>query len=281
MGLEEIQTLIPQGPGSLQQKFQALMSRVQELLDNLPFITEGFLSELPQRIQSYLTGLLGTVPGALPTFASVFSTALVGVIAVIFLAVYFAVSPGVYIAGIMRLVPGDRRVAAREFIGRLERRLRGWIVGTVIVSFFVGLGTGVGLWLLGVPLPLTFGILVGVLNIIPFLGLAIGGVLPGLLALTISPTKALMVGVLFLVLDQVDGNILRPLVFAREIEMSPGWVLVAILVLGVLLGPIVGTFLAIPAAVVIGVVIEELTEKEPLPEGGETEEKPPSKGHTE
>lgn len=278
--LEEIQALVPEDQGSFEDRFQALVSQIQDLLGGLPFLTDDFLSGFPERLQSYLTGLLGTVPGTLPTFASVFSTALVGVIAVFFLAIYFAISPGIYIRGIMRLVPNNRRERTREFIGRLERRLRGWIVGTVIVSVFVGLGTGVGLWILGVPLPLTFGILVGVLNIIPFLGLAIGGVLPGLLALTISPGKALMVGALFIVLDQVDGNILRPLIFGREIEMSPGWVLVSILVLGVLLGPIVGTFLAIPAAVIIGVTIEELTDEEPSPEGEAAEEKPPSKDHT-
>ena len=282
--IEEIQALIPEDQGSFQQQIQSLISRVQDLLATLPFFTEEFVSNLPQQLQDALTGMVGSIPATLPTFASIFSTFLVGVIAVIFLTIYLAISPGAYIAAIIRLVPVDRRDGARIFFRRLRRRLRGWVEGTILVSFFVGVSTGIGLWIIGVPLPLTFGIIVGVLNVIPFLGLLIGGILPGLLALTISPTKALMVGALFIAIDQIDGNILRPLIFGREIEMSPGWVLAAILVFGVLFGPVIGTFLAIPAAVIIQVAIEELTdelpERDPSSEGDEAEENPPSDDQT-
>lgn len=278
--LEEFRALTSEGPDGLQHRLQELISQASELLGGLPLIPEDFLGQLPQRLEQYLSGLLGNLPNALPGFASVFSSVFVGVVAVVFLALYFAISPRTYVSGIMRLVPVDRREGAREFVRRVGIRLRGWIVGTIIISIFVGVGVGVGLWIIGVPLALTFGIIAGVLNVIPFLGLAIAGLLPGLVALTISPTKALLVGALFIVIDQLDGNVLRPLIFGREIEMPPGWVLVSILILGVLLGPIVGTFLAIPAAVVVGVVIDELTEKEPPSVDSGAEEKPSSGPHT-
>ena len=62
--------------------------------------------------------------------------------------------------------------------------------------------------------------------------------------------------------------------------MSPGWVLAAILVFGVLFGPVLGTFLAIPAAIVVQVAIDELTERNPSPEDDEAEEEPPSDDQT-
>jgi predicted PurR-regulated permease PerM len=76
-------------------------------------------------------------------------------------------------------------------------------------------GAGLGLWLLGVPLPLTLGLLAGLLNVIPFAGSVLGGALATLVALTISPLKAVEVAILFVVLNQIEGNILQPQVIGR------------------------------------------------------------------
>lgn len=259
--------LIPEGPGSLQQRVQKLISQATDLLSGLPFVSHDFISRLPQRLKSSLSGLVGSLPTTLPTsipaLASTFSAVLVGIITLAFLTIYFAVTPGSYVSIILGLVPRYRRERARRFVDRLVRKLRVWIVGTIIVAVLMGVGAGIGLWIIGIPLPLFFGILVGVLSIIPFIGSAVGGLFPGLLALTISPTKALLVGVLFFILAQADGNVLRPLIFGREFHVPPGMVLLAILVLGTLLGPVIGVFLAIPTAVLVQTMFEELREREP------------------
>ena len=259
--IREARRLTTGGEGSLRQEIKTVASAGADFLNSLPFVPEGFASGLPQQLQGALSGLTGS----LPALAADLQSVLVAIIAVAFLSLYFAVSPGTYVSAAFKLVPADHQESARRFIDRLERKMRGWIVGTLIVSLVMGVGGGIGLWIIGIPLPLVFGIIVGVFSVIPFIGSAIGGLLPGLLALTISPTKALMVGVLFLFLAQADGNILRPLIFGREIEMSPGMVLISILVLGLLLGPVVGVFLAIPAAVLLTVIVEELTSKKPAP----------------
>ena len=88
----------------------------------------------------------------------------------------------------------------------VEDRLRGWIVGTVIVSLFVGISGGVGLWIIGVPLYISIGLIRGMLNVVPYLGSTVGALLPALVALTISPIKALLV----VVLNQAEGYILQP-----------------------------------------------------------------------
>jgi predicted PurR-regulated permease PerM len=131
------------------------------------------------------------------------------------------------------------------------------------VATFVGLGAGLGLWLLGVPLPLTLGLLAGLLNVVPFAGSVLGGALATLVAFTISPLKALEVAVLFVVLNQIEGNILQPQVMGRRVRISTAVVIVSFLVLGTLIGPIIGAFLAVPATVVVSVVLDELAEKRP------------------
>jgi predicted PurR-regulated permease PerM len=141
--------------------------------------------------------------------------------------------------------------------------MRGWISGVAFVATFVGLGAGLGLWLLGVPLPLTLGLLAGLLNVVPFAGSVLGGALATLVAFTISPLKALEVAVLFVVLNQIEGNILQPQVMGRRVRISTAVVIVSFLVLGTLIGPIIGAFLAVPATVVVSVVLDELAEKRP------------------
>jgi predicted PurR-regulated permease PerM len=228
------------------------LSALEGYLGGVPFSTE--LSDLLQRLQGQLTGFIAAVPRVLSSAAS----AVGGLLAVVFLALYFAVSPETYIRGLLRIVPPERRDGVERFIGILARRLRGWITGTGMVAGFVGVSAGVGLWLLGVPSPLTFGLLAGLLNIIPLFGSILGGAPPALLALTISPFKALQVVALFVILNQIDGNVLQPQIIGRQVHLPPALILVSILLLGTLLGPIVGTLLAIPAAVLVVTLAEHL-----------------------
>ncbi len=247
--LKEFRQLTSEGPGSLQS--------VANLFRDLPLIPDA--SRFSEQLRGYLSQFINSLPTLLYSAA----TAAAAVVAVVFLALYFAISPGFYISGILRLVPIERREGIEELLGRVGARLRGWIVGVALVATFIGFGSGLGLWFLGVPLPLTFGLLAGILNIIPFAGSVVGGLLPALLALTISPVKALEVVALFVILNQIEGNILQPQIMGRQVRISTAVVIIAFLVLGTLLGPIIGAFLAVPTTVVVSVVVDELTEKSP------------------
>lgn len=247
--LAEFRQLPSSGFGSLES--------VTNLLQGLPLVPD--LSNLSEKLRGYLSG----IESYLPTLVYTAGEALLSIVAVVFLALYFAAKPGNYISGILRLVPRERRRRVNDFIERVGDRLRGWIVGVILVASFIGTGAGLGLWLLGVPLSLTFGLLAGILNVIPFAGSIVGGALPALLALTISPLKALEDVGLDLVLNQVESHILQPQIMGHEVKISTAMVLVAFLVLGALLGPIIGAFLAVQTTVVFSLVIDEFVESRP------------------
>ena len=162
----------------------------------------------------------------------------------------------------MRLVPLQKRLRVKRFLRTFEVRLWGWIVGQAIVALFVGIGGGVGLWIIGVPLYISFGIIAGVLNVVPYLGSGVGALLPALLALTISPMKAVLVVLLFVALNQVEGYILQPMVMGREVKLHPAMVIVSFLMFGALLG-IVGVLLAVPAAVLCATLLDEWFQDKP------------------
>jgi predicted PurR-regulated permease PerM len=240
------------------------LESLKSVLQSLPFMPD--LSQVIDRLQDLLSQLVSQLPSLAMDVASLLG----GVLAVVFLALYMAANPYALVSGTLRLVPEGRREPARQFLDTLGERLRGWIVGVILVALFIGTGGGLGLWILGVPLPLTFGLIAGLLNVIPFLGSIVGGLLPALVALTISPTKALLVVALFIILNQIEGNVLQPLIMGRQVRLNPAAILISFLILGTLLGYIIGALLAVPTAVFVGVLLDELTSKEPSSEGKES-----------
>lgn len=172
------------------------------------------------------------------------------------------------VRGLLRLVPVEKRGGVEAFLGDLEARLRGWIVGTGVAMLFVGVGAGLGLWAIGVPLALTFGVLAGLLDVIPFFGSILGALLPALVALTISPVKALLVAALFLALNQIDGSVIQPLVMGRQADLHPALILASFLVFGGLLGP-AGLLLAVPTAIFVMTLLQPAyLREEPADDGG-------------
>ena len=235
-------------------------------------------------LSNRLKGFLDQELQSLPRLTIALGGIAVDVVAVFFLSIYFSISPGSLINGGLRFVPQEHRGEYKSVIENLKVRLRGWILGTVVAMFVVGTGVGVGLWLIGVPLPFIFGIEAGLLELVPYVGQVVAATLPLLVALTISPVKALLVVVLFLIVDQLDGQLIQPLVMGHQVRLHPAVVLISFLALGSLLG-LAGVVLAVPAAAFVAVLLEETvlkkdsdsqekresdeqrSEEEPLPAG--------------
>ena len=249
----------------LYSRFPSYVDSLERVSQNLVFVPD--LSSLTERLTDLFYGSVGSLPSLL-TDAAGFAGA---VAVVVFLALYISISPSPLVSGVLRLVPQGRREGAREVLAVLEAELRGWIVGVVAVSLFIGVGSGVGLWLIGISLPITFGLLAGLLNVVPYLGSTVGALLPTLLALTTDRplVNALLVLALFAVLNQLEGYVLQPLVMGRQVKLHPVTIIVSFLVTGALMG-IAGALLAVPAAVVVTTLVDQLTEEDPPkePDGG-------------
>lgn len=257
--LAEIQSLVnSNATGSL----NSLTALSQRLHDNVSFFPN--ISSLSGRLKDYVNQELGSLPGLLMDLGSIG----IDTIAVLFLTIYFSISPGSLVNGGLRLVPREHRGRVKEVIHCLKVRLRGWILGTGIAMLAVGTGVGTGLWLIGVPLPITFGILAGLLELVPYVGQIVAALLPALVALTISPYHALLVIVLFLIVDQLDAHVIQPLVMGHQVRLHPVVVLISFIALGQLLG-LAGVVLAVPAAVFVAVLLDETI----LKDGGSIEKR--------
>jgi len=257
--ITETQILISRLPTYL-NRLRNLAASVRSRWSFVPDISQGLV-----QLRSFLVGLIDLFPLLLRnTFGGTIEA-----IGTVILSLYMAYDPNSVIRGIRRLIPRRHHEKFNRILQSAEIRLEGWIFGTGVAMLIVGGGAAIGLWLLKVPLPLSFGIIAGVLEVIPYFGSITGTILPALVALTISPLKALFVLILFLILNQVDAHLIQPLIMGQRVKLSPVAVVVAFLAMGELFG-FFGLLLAVPAAAVLATLIDEFIpqdriEDEPKP----------------
>lgn len=189
--------------------------------------------------------------------ATLTATALGNFLLMVLLGVFLALEPGLYRNGFLRLLPVPHRQRVSDALEDAGRALGGWLKGQALSMLFVGLATWIGLALLGVPLALILGVLAGVLDFVPFFGPIVSGLLAVLLAFMQGPETALYVAVLALAIQQVEGNLLMPLLQRWAVQLPPALGVLSVVVAGTLLG-LPGILFATPLVVVAMVLVRRL-----------------------
>ena len=177
--------------------------------------------------------------------------------------IYLALQPSLYRLGAIMLVPREHRELVDEALVDSGRVLKLWLKGQLLAMLIVGSMTGLGLWLLGVPSALALGLLAGLLEFIPYLGPIISAIPALLLALTSGIDLALWTLALYTAVQQIEGNVIQPMVQRYAVHIPPALLLFSLIGVGVLFGPI-GIFLAAPLTVVAFVLVKLLYVREGL-----------------
>lgn len=202
-------------------------------------------------------GSAQTLVSGLRGVASRLIGSLTGVVVVLFVGIYMSISPELYRKGLLLLVPEERRPRAREVLDQTGHTLWRWLVGKAVAMLFVGLAASAGLALLGVPMPYALGLIAGLLDFVPFVGPIVAAVPAVLLAFTEGPRLGAYTALLYLVIQQIEGNIVTPLVQRRQVQLAPALVILAEVVGGILFG-IIGVILATPLAAALLVLTKML-----------------------
>lgn len=201
-----------------------------------------------------------TTQGKITTYASSLASFTLGGLATLFVLIvtslYFAISPMLYVDGVVRLFALRYRPRARHVLLDIGSTLRWWSLGQLVDMIVVGVLSGIGLTLLGVPLALSLGVLAGLFTFVPYFG-AIAAAIPAMLvALTISWQASLWALVIFLGCHGIEGYLIAPLVQRRTVDLPPALTIMSMTVLGTLFGPL-GVILGTPVAAVLLVTVRE------------------------
>lgn len=194
------------------------------------------------------------------TYAGSLATSTLGGVATSFVliatALYFAISPDLYIEGFVRLFPLSYRTRARDVLLDTGQTLQWWSLGQLIDMVVVGILTGIGLFFLGIPLALALAVLAGLFTFVPYFGAIIAAVPAMLVALTIGWQDSLWVLALFIGCHTVEGYLVSPLVQRRTVHLAPAASILSMTILGTIFGPL-GVILGTPIAAALMVAVRE------------------------
>jgi len=197
--------------------------------------------------------LLGTLGGTLSTVLSIIANLLV----LLTIAIFLALDPKLYRSGFLHLVSIDRRERMSQVLDELGTALWHWLVGQSIAMLAVGVLTGVGLWIIGVPLWPLLGLIAGLLNFVPYLGPFLSATPAILVAFSQSSETAIYAVILFVIVQQVEGQILTPIIQKRVSALPPVMIILAVIAFGSLFG-FAGVFLAAPLLLVVITLVRTL-----------------------
>ena len=250
---------------------QPLLGEAASLIDHLPQYERqatdlieqmqrtihgsGPLSSAVDALRGQVKGMAGHVVS--PLIHAPLTVATVGfkLLEVLFMAFFWLTAIRGLKPYLVGLLPEGTQDDAADILSEMGRRLGGYVRGVAVDMVVVGVVTGFVLWLLGVPYALLLGVVAGLVEALPLVGTFVGQAVAIVVALiAVGPLKAGEVWLATMVIQQAEGNVLIPLVMNRAVDLNPLTVTLAILLGGTLFG-ILGAIVAVPAAVVIKVLV--------------------------
>jgi predicted PurR-regulated permease PerM len=252
--------IVPVFNHEINQFSNSLPTIVDQLRHRLGRLTGTSPTHVGQQIQHFVNTYTQHPSKLLGPLASVGASvvALVATIIVVLLtALYTAIHPEPLVSGVVRIAPPSKRPQAKKILSRLAAAYLGWIRGLVIGMIVLGVITYLGLRLVGLEFAAFFAVFTAIAMIVPYFGALVSSIPPIILALTISPGKAVVVAIIYIVAHQVESNLIQPLVVARTVELHPAVVAVGVVAVERLFG-FVGLIVAVPILATIRILVEEL-----------------------
>jgi predicted PurR-regulated permease PerM len=254
-------------------------SQVQDLLTNLPTYLANLDSNInglirsipvlrrsaaagaegqPGLLANALSEILGFLRGAAVPYLKGGVEVLIEGVSVLVMAIFLARHPTVYVDGVVALAPPSRRTLARAILHDLGVTIRAWTIGQIIAMVLLAALTTLGLWALGMPYFLAFGVFAGVAAIVPFFGVLLSTLLPALFALgAFGVTKALLVAALGVVVHIIEANFVAPVVMERQVNLPPVVTIAGVLLIGKLLG-LGGLIIAVPILALVMILVRHI-----------------------
>jgi predicted PurR-regulated permease PerM len=220
--------------------------------DNKYHITKKLDTEakkLPNRLGDAASALTSVTVGV---FSAIFQ-----LVTVLVLTFFFLLDGKRMVDWGLRQLPAERSERLRGVVQDVYQATSGYVVGNLIISVIAGTGTYIVLMILSVPFAVPLSVVMAFLDLIPLVGATIGGVGIGIVAaISDFPTALIVWAIYFIVYQQIENNILQPVIYRRTVALHPLVVLIAVLIGGSQLG-VLGALIAIPVAAGLQILVKD------------------------
>lgn len=240
--------------GDAPKYLTALSRQIESLETRFPTLKHNNVVErLQEQAEASIYGLWGT----LTTVFTASITAVMESVLVLLMIIFILLDPKGVVGGFRGLVPDAWQSEAERITLMAVGKVQAWIQGSFIMMIVIGIADCIGLALLGVPYALLWGVLSGLLEVIPTVGPIVAAIPPVLVAFSINPMLALWVIILYTAVQQLESAVLMPLVMSNKVRLHPITLLFFLLVMTEYLG-IFGAIIATPVAAILKVLYLEL-----------------------
>ncbi len=241
-----------------------VQAQITELTDTLPRTIDNAKQQLNQnpigqKIVNNVSspGSMKKAQGVIAKFFQTTFGVFGDIYVILFLGIFFTVSPKVYKEGIVKLVPENGKQKADDVLNKLGDNLKKWLKGKLFAMLVVFILTAAGLLIIGMPMWLVLALIAGVLNFIPNFGPLIALIPALLVALMQGPTTAAIVAGLYIAIQVAESNFITPMVQQKLINIPPALIIMAQLLIAPLTGGW-GLVLATPLMVILIVLVQQL-----------------------
>jgi predicted PurR-regulated permease PerM len=248
-----------------------MRGQIANIAERLPLAIDTLTKELGLgEISGQLPQMLGMGPGGgFVSRVAGIGGVILGGLADFFLAViaglYIAAAPDLYRRGLVKLFPVGQHERVEGSLAAAGEALKLWLASQLLSMLCVAVLTALATWFIGLPSPIALGFIAGLCDFIPFVGPIIGALPAVLLSFTMDGSAVLWTILAFVAIQQIEGNVIFPLIERRVVSVPPALALFAIVAAGVLFGTL-GLIVGFPLAVVTFVLVKKLYVRETLGE---------------
>ncbi len=252
----------PESMATLERKIQPLRKPVEKVSQAAEQVEEATdLDKKTPQVEIKGPSLTKQVFGG--------TTALLSTLMVIIFLTYFLLASGdLFLQKLVAVLPQlkDKKTAV-HIVRDTQAQISLYLVTTTIINVGVGVATGIALWLVGMPNPVLWGVVAGVLNFVPYIGGLVNTVILTLAAFLAfdNATEALLVPVVFTVINILEGNLITPMILGRRMRLNTVAVFIGLIFWWYLWG-IPGAILAVPMMATIKIACDHIASLAPVGE---------------
>lgn len=259
---EQITSLINAMPSiakELQQQAFAVRDTLlqNEFLSRFMAENDEMFRNLTTNITSYLGDLFGNIASSFGQVVGFVTSAVITIVVIPFMLLYMLLDGKRLPDAIVKLLPSSYEKETRHILHDMHETVRSYVNAQLLVAFFVGITSLIGLWIVGVDYAILLALFMMVTNIIPYVGPFLGAVPAVIVAFIQDPIKVIWVIVVIIIVQQIESNVISPLIQGKSLKVHPLTIIIVLLVAGNLAG-IIGMLIAVPFYAVAKTVVQNI-----------------------